>query len=171
MATMNKVSWIPSLAVAVFTSATLCAQATGEHPTGNQGTPVTVLMDWSRGDSHYGGDFIQLHRRCEASTVYACECVAAFKVISSKKNSKEFANYVASFEHGKVPVVYSVFFNDDGQAQVARLVSVGDWTSDRFHQNDGILGVRFSFPGKGKIGQPQSAPVRGISECFPLKQR
>ena len=28
------------------------------------------------------------------------------KVISSKENSKEFAEYVASFEHGKVPVRY-----------------------------------------------------------------
>jgi len=164
---MNKMRWIPFLAFAVFVSATSWAQANGERATGPQGTPVMLFMDWSRGHRHYGSDFISLHRLCEARTDYACECVADFKVISSKENSKEFADYIASFEHGKVPVVYSVFFNNHGQAMAAQLVSVGDWRSDRFHHNDGLLGGRFSFSGDGKIGQSQHALVHGVADCFP----
>ena len=165
---MNKVHWIRLLAFAVFFSAATWPQADAQRTTVSQGTPVTLWMDWKRGDSHYGKDFIELHRTCQGKS---CVCVADFKVISSKENAKEFADYVTSFEHGRVPVVYDLILSEEGRFVGARLLRVGDWTSDRFHQNDGILGVRFSFPGKGKIGQPQSAPVRGISECFPLKQR
>ena len=66
--------------------------------------PVTLSMDWSRGDAHYGPDFIQLRAPCQPPSEKSCECVADFKVISSKEDAKEFANYVTSFERGKVPV-------------------------------------------------------------------
>jgi hypothetical protein len=168
---MTKLHWIPFLALAVLLSATSWAQSAGERTSGPQGTPVTLWMDWTRGGSHYGADFIHLHRRCEVRTDHACECVADFKVISSKENSKEFADYVASFDHGKVPVIYSVFFNDRGQVLAARLVSVGDWRTDKFQHNDGLLGVELTFSGKGKIGQTQQVPDHGISDCFPSEQR
>jgi len=168
---MTKLRRIPVLALAMFLSASSWAQAAAERTMEPPGTPVTLWMDWTRGHSHYGPDFIHLHRQCESRTDQACECVADFKVISSKENAKEFADYVGSFDHGKVPVVYGVFFNERGQALAARLVSVGDWTSDRFHHNDGLLGVSFTFSGNGKTGQLQHAPVHGISDCFPPKQR
>jgi len=62
-----------------------------------QQAPVTLWMDWRRGDPYYGADFIELRRPCEGTVGQGCECTAEFKVISSKENSKEFADYVASF--------------------------------------------------------------------------
>src|SRR5215472_987040 len=49
---------------------------------------VTLLMDWTRGDAHYGPDFIQLHSPCQQRVEKSCECVADFKVISSGADSK-----------------------------------------------------------------------------------
>jgi len=167
---MNRLSWIPLLALTVL-SATSWAQGAAESVTVSQGTPMTLWMDWTRGNAHYGPNFIELHRPCEATTSYGCECIAAFKVISSKENSKEFADYVASFEHGKVPVVYSVFFNDQGRVSGARLVRVGDWRSDKFARNDGLLGVSVKFSNKGKIGEVQHAPIHSPSDCFPNRER
>jgi hypothetical protein len=166
---MTKLRWMP-VALLVFLSAAMWAQS-DERMTAPQATLVTLLMDWSRGSSHYGPDFIFLHRPCEAATGHGCECTAEFKVMSSKQNSKEFADYVTSFEHGKVPVVYNVLFNDQGQAAGVRLVGVGQWKSDRFHVNDGLLGVRVTFSGKGQIGQVQHAPIHGVADCFPPKPR
>jgi hypothetical protein len=45
--------------------------------------PVTLSMDWSRGDAHYGPDVIQLRTPCQPLSEKSCECVADFKVISS----------------------------------------------------------------------------------------
>jgi hypothetical protein len=106
--TMNHRSWILLLSFTMFLSATSWAQADEKGTAAPPGTSVTLWMDWTRGDGRYGADFIALHRPCEVTTSGGCECVAAFKVTSSKENSKEFADYIASFEHGKVPVVYSV---------------------------------------------------------------
>src|ERR1700722_2081958 len=164
-ATMNKVHWSPLLAFTVFFAAAAFPQADAPLTTVPQGTPVTLWMDWKRGSSHYGKDFIELQRPCEGKS---CVCVADFKVITSTGNAKEFADYITSFEHGRVPVVYDVVLSEDGRFAGARLLRVGDWTSDKFHRNDGLLGVKVAF----KAGS-NSGPV-GISspaDCFPPRQR
>src|SRR5229473_5408167 len=126
--------------------------------------PIMLDMDWTRGGPHYGPDFVHLRTPClrEGTT---CECVMNFKVISSKDNSKEFADYVTSFEHGKVPVTYEVSYGQDHVVRASRLVSVGEWRRDRFHVNDGSLGVNFAFsPGSPKI---QLKKINSPGDCFP----
>ncbi len=128
--------------------------------------PVTLSMDWSRGDAHYGSDFIQLRTPCQPQSEKICECVADFKVISSKENSKEFANYVTSFEHGKVPVTYQVWYKADGLVTGAQFLRLGNWTSDKLRPNDGLLGVRIrsQMGGPGKV---QSTKINSPGDCFP----
>ena len=103
---------------------------------------MTLSMDWARGDAHYGPDFIQLNSPCQRQVEKPCVCVADFKVVSSSANPAEFANYVTSFEHGKVPVTFEVRYSAEGLFLEARLLCVGNWTRDRFHPNDGLLGVQ-----------------------------
>lgn len=126
--------------------------------------PITLSMKWVRGDPHYGPNFIRLSRPCQASSDVPCECTMEFKVI----NSKEFADYIASFGDGAVPVVYEVRYGPDGLAQGSRLESVGSWQADRFHVNERLLGIRYTFKG-GKIGQNQTAKSHSPADCFPPK--
>ncbi len=129
--------------------------------------PITLDMDWTRGSLHYGPDFIYLRTACQREGT-TCECVMNFKVISSKDNSKEFADYITSFEHGKVPVTYEVSYGQDHVVRASRLVSVGEWRRDRFHVNDGSLGVNFAFsPGSPKI---QLKKINSPGDCFPLEK-
>jgi hypothetical protein len=128
--------------------------------------PVTLSMDWSRGDAHYGPDFIQLRAPCQPPSEKSCECVADFKVISSKEDAKEFANYVTSFERGKVPVNYRVWYNADGLVAGAQFLGLGKWTSDKLHPNDGLLGVKIKFHADGP-GQVQSTKINSPGDCFP----
>src|SRR4051812_38026844 len=107
----NERAWGPFLAFTMFLSAISWGPTDEKRTAATQGMPLTLWMDWTRGNAHYGADFIELHRPCEATMSHGCECVADFKVISSKENSREFADYVASFERGKVPVVYGVTVN------------------------------------------------------------
>jgi hypothetical protein len=99
-----------------------------------------------------------------------CECVAEFKVISSKENSKEFANYVTSFEHGKVPVIYQVWYNADGFVSRAQFLKLGNRTRDKLHPNDGLLGVKIKSP-IGGPGQSQSTKINSPGDCFPENKR
>lgn len=131
---------------------------------------VTLLMDWSRGDAHYGPDFIQLREPCQLPAEKSCECAADFKVISSKASSAEFANYVALFEHAKVPVTYEVTYSAEGLFLGARLLRVGNWTRDKFHPNDGLLGVKITFHAASP-GQVQRAKIDSPGECFPPNKR
>ena len=96
--------------------------------------------------------------------------MADFKVISSKANSAEFANYVASFEHAKVPVTYEVTYSPVGFFLAARLQRVGNWTRDNFHPNDGLLGVKITFHAASP-GQVQRAKIDSPGECFPPNKR
>jgi len=82
---------------------------------------------------------------------------------------KELADYVTSFEHGRVPVVYDVYLSQEGRFLGERFVRVGDWTSDRFHVNDRLLrvGVRFK---PSHAGQKMFA-VLSTANCFPTQQR
>jgi len=130
---------------------------------------VTLLMDWARGDAHYGPDFIQLRSPCQPQTE-SCVCVADFKVASSSANSAEFANYVTSFEHGKVPVTYEVRYSDEGPFLGARLLRVGSWTRDKFHPNDRLLGVKITF-GPASPAQVQRTKIDSPGECFPPNKR
>lgn len=127
---------------------------------------VTLSMDWTRGDAHYGPDFIQLNSPCQRQAERSCACVADFKVVSSSADSAEFANYVTSFEHGKVPVTYEVRYGAEGIFLGARLLSVGNWTRDRFHPDDGSLGVKTTFHAASP-GQVQRARIDSPGECFP----
>lgn len=127
---------------------------------------VTLLMDWTRGDPHYGPDFIRLRAPCQVPAEKSCACVADFKVISSKENSTEFANYITSFEHGKVPIAYQVRYSPEGQFLGAQLLRVGDWTRDRLHPNDGLLGVEITFH-TNSPGQVQHAKIRSPGDCLP----
>ena len=165
---MNKVHWIRLLAFAVFFSAATWPQADAQRTTVSQGTPVTLWMDWKRGDSHYGKDFIELHRTCQGKS---CVCVADFKVISSKENAKEFADYVTSFEHGRVPVVYDLILSEEGRFVGARLLRVGDWTRDRFHHNDGLLGVPVTFNAGSDSSRTVSIGITSPADCFPSRER
>ena len=130
--------------------------------------PITLDMDWTRGTphSHYGPDFIQLHSPCQREGA-SCECITNFKAISSKENSKEFADYVTSFEHGKVPVTYEVSYGQDGVVRVAQLVSVGDWKRERFQTNDTFIGVEMKLSPGGS--RKQSTYFRSPGDCFPLR--
>jgi hypothetical protein len=90
-----------------------------------------------------------------------------FKVISSRENSKEFADYITSFDHGKVPVTYEVMYGQDGVVQDARLVSVGDWKREKFRINDTLLGVKIKFSADGP--RKQSRNFRSPGDCFPAR--
>jgi hypothetical protein len=127
-------------------------------------TPVTLSMKWARGDHHYGPNFISLSTPCQASGDVPCECAMQFKVI----NSQEFADYISSFGDAPVPVVYKVLYGSDGLAHGTRLESVGSWQADRFHVNDRLLSVHFTFKG-GRPGQKQTANVHNPADCFPPK--
>lgn len=165
---MNKLRCMLFLAFATLFSVNCWAQAHEGQTTFPQPVPITLWMDWTRGDPHYGPDFIRLHRSCDEHAANACECIEDFKVISSKENSKEFADYVTSFAHGKVPVVYSVFYSrPQGRRFLgARLDHVGEWTSDRFEPNDRMLWVKVTFH-PSQVGQTQSAPINSPGDCFP----
>ena len=109
-----------------------------------------------RGDFHYGKDFIELQRHCEGKS---CVCVADFKVISSTENAKEFADYVTSLEQGRVRVVYDLVLSEEGRFVGARLLRVGDWTSDRSHHGDGLLGLQVTFKAKRGSGRTVSSDL------------
>jgi len=128
--------------------------------------PITLDMDWTRGSPHYGPDFIHLHTPCQREGT-SCECVMNFKVISSKENSKEFADYITSFEHGKVPVTYEVSYGQDGVVHASRLVGVGDWKREKFQTNDTALGVEMKFVPGGP--RKQRTYFHSPGDCFPSK--
>lgn len=127
---------------------------------------ITIKMDWSRGtsSSHYGPNFIQLREPCQREGT-SCECVMSFKVMSSAENAKEFADYITSFEHGKVPVTYEVWYGQEGVVHEAQLVSVGAWKRDKFRTNDTLLGVELKF----SPGRPQKQSFHSSGDCFPSR--
>ena len=160
----TRIAAIGVLLIAVLTQ----GQDIQKEKTGKAGLDlslVTLSMKWARGDPHYGPQYISLSAPCHASGDVTRECTMEFKVI----NSQEFADYIASFGDGAVPVVYEVRYGPDGVAQGARLESVGSWQADRFHVNDRLLGIRHTFKG-GKIGQKQTAKFRSPADCFPPKR-
>lgn len=134
------------------------------HPSRITVVPTTLWMDWTRGDLQYGRDFIALHAPCENQDISECECNAAFKAT----RTKEFADYITSFPHGKVPVVYNVWRNPDGRIVGVTLVRVGERTNDRTHPNDGLLGVGHTFK-SGRPRQKESWKARGLENCFPSR--
>jgi hypothetical protein len=90
-----------------------------------------------------------------------------FREISSKDNAAEFADYVSSFDHNKVPVTFRVSYKADGTVSGARMLGLGTWKSDAFPTNDTLLGVKISFQ-RGTPGQVQHGPrVSSPGDCFP----
>jgi TonB family protein len=125
-------------------------------------TPVTLWMDWQRGNAHYGPNFIQLRQPCQNSDEVGCACRVRFAT-----RSPEFADYIASFGDGKVPVVYQVIYSSKGEAVGARFLSVGTWSRDKFPSpNDGLVGIEFrnEVPRKGQQTQHR---VSLPAACFP----
>ena len=120
--------------------------------------PTTLLMDWTRGDPRYGPDVIALRAPCQSGDAPGCICKADFKAT----RSKEFADYVTSFPHEKVPVVYEVWRNPEGRFLGANFVRVGDW-SGHTGRNDGLLGVSYTF----KLNHPERARIQSPGDCFP----
>jgi hypothetical protein len=87
-----------------------------------------------------------------------------FKVTSSSPNSAAFADYVRSFGKDEVPVTFKVLHGTDHRFLGAALMSVGDWSSEKFATNDRLLGVKLkSEPGKGRSSVPLDSP----GNCFP----
>jgi hypothetical protein len=87
-----------------------------------------------------------------------------FRVISSSPNSAAFADYIRSFGNGEVPVTFKVLHGADHRILGAALISVGDWSSEKFATNDRLLGVEFKFgPGKDRSRVPLNSP----GDCFP----
>jgi hypothetical protein len=87
-----------------------------------------------------------------------------FKVMSSSPNSAAFADYIRSFGKSEVPVTFKVQRGADHRFLGAALMSVGDWSSEKFATNDRLLGVQIKFePGKGG----SSVPINSPGDCFP----
>ncbi len=120
-------------------------------------TPVTLMMEWGRGDSHYGPDFVWLSQPCQSSNEIGCSCRVRFAT-----RTQEFADYISSFGDRKVPVVYEVTYNSNRQAIAAKFLTVGTWSRDKLTSpNDGLIGVVF---GRVKADRRRiSIP----SDCFP----
>ncbi len=127
------------------------------------GTPVTLRMSWTLGNTHYGPNFVSLQSKC-ANQASNCSCRMDFKVISSSPNSAAFADYIRSFGKSEVPVTFKVLHGADHRILGAALMSVGDWSSEKFATNDRLLGVEVKFePGKDRSKVPLNSP----GDCFP----
>jgi hypothetical protein len=129
-------------------------------------TTVTLLMDWTRGDRYYGFHFIELHSPCQVPSEQKCECTMQFKEMSRKDNAAEFADYVSSFDHGKIPVTFKLSYTADAVLAGAHMLGLGTWKNDAFPLNDTLLGVKISIP-RGAPGQVQRAPLHSLGDCFP----
>jgi hypothetical protein len=130
------------------------------------GTPVTLRMSWTLGDTHYGPNFVSLRSKC-ANQVSNCSCVMNFKVISSSPNSAAFADYIRSFGDSEVPVTFKVMNGADHRILGAALMSVGDWSSEKFATNDRLIGVEV----RHKPGERPNrvVPMNIPGDCFPVE--
>jgi hypothetical protein len=118
---------------------------------------VSVEMSWKRGTQIYGPNFISLESPCPNSSDSRCYCGTDFKII----NSAAFADHIQSFGSRPVPVKYEVFYDHNGEAKSANLVSVGNWPSEKFHENEGGIGSG----GTIRPGEPELAS-RTPADCF-----
>ena len=93
---------------------------------------------------------IQAYLR-ESASAENCKCKAFFKAAESA----EFANYIASFQNRKVPVTYDLY---DVQGHIgAKLVTVGNWRAEQFHNDDGVIvPVITRVSGKSQIVHSES---------------
>ena len=151
--------WLHILSLSAIITVSVCRASAQTNTVASKqdANHATLSMDWSRGDAYYGPDFITLMSPCQGGA--ECKCVLEFKAT----RSKEFADYVASLPHGKVPVVFDVLRSPNGSVSAARLSNVGDWTGDRFRSpNDGLLSVR-----RSASPPQQSGKVNNPGDCFP----
>ena len=120
---------------------------------------VTLQMDWHRGDPHYGPNFIWLSAPCQSASAENCQCRTSFL------GSANFVDYVSSFQDRKIPVTYDLY-DVQGHAG-AKLVNVGNWRADQFHNNDGLLATEItSVP--SVFGKPQIVHLESPGDCFPM---
>jgi hypothetical protein len=141
---------------------TLLVSMAGESKEHSQpSVPVTLLMDWTRGDLTYGPNFVQLQTNCQTASDDSCKCIAAFYGADS-----EFASYVESFSDKKVPVTYDVLYGANGQARGARLARVGTCQSSKFGKSDGLITIRFT-----SRNRPGHAHARLPANCSPALNR
>jgi hypothetical protein len=159
--------WLLSVVV-LSPSSRAIAQTPGTAPAKSAPAPtsVTLPMDWTRGDRYYGFHYIQLSSPCQTPSEQKCECTVQFREMSSKDNAAEFADYVSSFDHSKVPVTFRLSYAPDGVFSGARMMSVGTWKSEAFPPNDILLAVKISFS-RGAPGQvKQRAKINSPADCF-----
>jgi hypothetical protein len=121
---------------------------------------VVIEMSWKRGDDHYGPNFIHLESACLSNPEPGCFCALDFKTTTSK----EFADYVESFESHKVPVKFHVDYDGNHQVVGAILESLAEWPEERLHINERSLATGFRMlrnqpPGGGHLRNP--------GDCFP----
>lgn len=90
-----------------------------------------------------------------------------FKVISSLPNSAAFADYIRSFGNGEVPVTFKVINGSDHRILGASLMSVGDWSSEKFATNDRLIGVEV----RHKPGERSNrvVPMKIPGDCFSVE--
>jgi hypothetical protein len=119
---------------------------------------ATLWMNWERGHSHDGPDFIRLTEPCQNAKA-GCVCRVRFATRSS-----EFADYISSLGENKVPVVYEVTYDLTGAVVAARLISVGMWTEAGFPAvSDGLIEISFTGEAVPRVVRRVSVP----SDCFP----
>jgi hypothetical protein len=122
-------------------------------------------MSWKRGDNYYGPNFIHLESPCASNPEPGCFCAVDF----TRTKSKEFADYVQSFENKKVPVKYDVIYDRDRQVVGAGLISVGVWPAERFDITERSLssGIRAVQNESGSGVLHFKVPA----DCFPKSQK
>jgi len=118
---------------------------------------VTLQMSWHRGDNFYGPNFVHLESPCLSNSESGCFCANDFKTTKTK----EFADYVATFGNGKIPVQYQVDYVN-GQPVGASLLSVGAWPKSRLDAGEISLATGFKLPTPTSL-----VHSRNPLDCFP----
>jgi hypothetical protein len=124
---------------------------------------VMVPMSWTLNHSNYLPNFIHLETLCANEQADSnCFCGMEFR----ETTSSEFLNYIQSFDKHQIPVQYEVFYDRNGEAISANLVSVGTWAYSRFHTNEQLISV-----GARNIPLGKGITHRNPQDCFvPLQK-
>jgi hypothetical protein len=121
---------------------------------------ISLEMSWTRGDDHYGPNFIHLESPCLGSQESGCFCSLDFKTTTLK----EFAEYVESFGSNRVPVKFHVDYDRNHQVVGALLEGVGEWPEERFQINERLLATGFRML---RNQRTSGAHFNNPADCFP----
>lgn len=125
---------------------------------------AVLEMSWKRGDNYYGPNSIHLESACLSNPEPSCFCSLDFK----RTPSKEFADYVESFESNKVPVKFHVDYDRNHQVVGAILESVGEWPEERVNDIEKTLATGFRlFRNQHSSGGDFNNPA----DCFPKPKK